>query len=228
MKIISKHRDYYDSALAFGHDSSVIYHRNHELLISAHLSELKDLSVFASKGSSYKYGWRSNDLGVTSLNVLFCGKFYHGATIRWRSCGASSYSEATVYSLDELNKVSTEFKLDIKQIMSERRYQELEAHLSEQGTPAIDLAVKLKSPAVVGITDGEHVKHVSVYKNVFLKDFHFYKVVDSYTAFQEIDMFLSGILAPENKPMVQIDDKYKIQEHGFDRFSFRKSPTKVR
>jgi hypothetical protein len=41
-------------------------------------------------------------------------------------------------------------------------------------------------------------------------------------------MFLGAIAAPENKPPVEIEDKYRIAQHGFDRYSFRKAPTKRR
>jgi hypothetical protein len=49
---------------------------------------------------------------------------------------------------------------------------------------------------------------------------------DAFTAYQELDMFVSGVMAPENKPMVAIDDKHKAYQHGFDCYSFRNGPTK--
>jgi hypothetical protein len=57
-----------------------------------------------------------------------------------------------------------------------------------------------------------------------LKDFHFYKVVDPFTLFQEISMWVGGILPGSANPMVQItDDTIKVAKHGFDpKWSFRK------
>lgn len=63
--------------------------------------------------------------------------------------------------------------------------------------------------------------------NPILKEYEFYKVFDSYQAFQEIQMFLGGVLGTNEKNIVEIDDKYKIEQHGFDKkWSFRKEPQK--
>ena len=37
-------------------------------------------------------------------------------------------------------------------------------------------------------------------------------------------MFLSGKLSKELNETVEIEDKYKIEQHGFDKWSFRKMP----
>ena len=54
-----------------------------------------------------------------------------------------------------------------------------------------------------------------------LKKYEFYKAVDSYSAFQELSMYISGVLGTGNPAMIHIDDKYRIAGHGFDRFSFK-------
>lgn len=58
-----------------------------------------------------------------------------------------------------------------------------------------------------------------------LKDLEFYRLVDPYTAFQEIAMFLGGMASPE-KPIPKIDDKTMAQAKGFNKWSFRKEPKK--
>ena len=46
-------------------------------------------------------------------------------------------------------------------------------------------------------------------------------------AFQEIEMYISGVLGINNKPTVEISDKNKIVGRGFDlKYSFRKDPEK--
>jgi len=62
--------------------------------------------------------------------------------------------------------------------------------------------------------------------NPVLKDYEFYKIFDSYQAFQEIQMFISGVLGSKEKDIIMIEDKYKIASHGFDKWSFRKEPEK--
>jgi hypothetical protein len=55
-----------------------------------------------------------------------------------------------------------------------------------------------------------------------LKDYGFDRIKDSFTAFQEISMYLSNILV-EQKEVVKVEDNVRIEKHGFDlKKSFRK------
>jgi hypothetical protein len=62
--------------------------------------------------------------------------------------------------------------------------------------------------------------------NPRLKDFGFERIIDPLTAFQEISMYVANILV-EQKETVDIEDKYRIEQHGFDlKKSFRKEKKK--
>lgn len=63
-----------------------------------------------------------------------------------------------------------------------------------------------------------------------LKDIGFAKAVDPYTAFQEISMWVGGVLPDDGPETIQIvDDVIKIQKHGFDHpTSFRRSKAERR
>lgn len=67
--------------------------------------------------------------------------------------------------------------------------------------------------------------HVSTYDmveiNPILKDLDFAGVVDPFTAFQEISMFLSGVLGINEPEMIEISDKHKRDAKGFDDKSFK-------
>lgn len=64
--------------------------------------------------------------------------------------------------------------------------------------------------------------------NPKLKDFQFEQIKDSTTAFQDISMYLANILV-EQKEVVVIDDKHRIQQHGFDlKESFRNTKNRGR
>jgi hypothetical protein len=56
-----------------------------------------------------------------------------------------------------------------------------------------------------------------------LKRLGFAKALDPYTAFQELSMWIGGVLGGTSPEIVTIkDDKTLIEGHGFDnRFSFR-------
>jgi hypothetical protein len=62
--------------------------------------------------------------------------------------------------------------------------------------------------------------------NPKLKDYGFERIKDPFTAFQEISMYLSNILV-EQKEVVKIEDKFRIEQHGFDpKISFRQEKKK--
>ncbi len=60
--------------------------------------------------------------------------------------------------------------------------------------------------------------------NPLLKDYEFPKLFDAFQAFQEIQMYLSGVLGSNEKDIIEVSDKDKIASHGFDKWSFRKEP----
>jgi len=58
-----------------------------------------------------------------------------------------------------------------------------------------------------------------------LKNLQFVKIVDPYTAFQEISMFVGNTPRDPNM-MVVLTDKEELIKKGFDNMSFKKEPTK--
>jgi hypothetical protein len=60
--------------------------------------------------------------------------------------------------------------------------------------------------------------------NPRLKDYEFFRIMDPYTAFQELSMYWGG-KAHAAKPIPEMDDATKIEQHGLDpKWSFRKPP----
>lgn len=65
--------------------------------------------------------------------------------------------------------------------------------------------------------------------NPILKDYQFFKVKNSFTAFQEIQQYISGVIGVDANEPIITDDKYKILAAGFSlRTSFRKDAGKPR
>lgn len=59
--------------------------------------------------------------------------------------------------------------------------------------------------------------------NPILQNLGFQRVVDPWSAAQEIDAFLHTTLIDHPKPMLEISDVIRVQEHGFDKdWSFRR------
>lgn len=57
--------------------------------------------------------------------------------------------------------------------------------------------------------------------NAILKQYEFEKIIDPYTAFQEVYMFLAAKAKPE-KVIKEMSNDDKVFSKGFDKFSFRK------
>ena len=61
--------------------------------------------------------------------------------------------------------------------------------------------------------------------NPRLADYRFESFIDPYTAYQEIDMWISGILAFPPNFMVTVSDETLVKKHGFDeQYGFRTRP----
>jgi len=61
-----------------------------------------------------------------------------------------------------------------------------------------------------------------------LKQYAFARMADPFTAFQEIQMYISGVLGTNENDMVQISDTDMRDAKGHDNMSFKKYPTKRR
>src|SRR5690606_32664332 len=72
--------------------------------------------------------------------------------------------------------------------------------------------------------------NVDIIENPKLADINFFKVMDAYTAFQEIDMYLNGPLCDASKKEPwPISDVEKAVAHGFDKkWSFRKKSEQLK
>lgn len=68
-------------------------------------------------------------------------------------------------------------------------------------------------------------KETLVTYNGCLRELEFYRMFDPYTAYQEIEMFLTNFAVPQKK-MPIIENEAKIFTHGFNNFSFRKEKSK--
>ena len=63
--------------------------------------------------------------------------------------------------------------------------------------------------------------------NPVLKDYDFQRVMDPNSAIQELRMYFSSIITSNNTPVMPVgDDKVIAASKGFDKWSFRKMPTR--
>jgi hypothetical protein len=56
-----------------------------------------------------------------------------------------------------------------------------------------------------------------------LKEVEFFRKFDVYQTYQEIEMWVSGVMPGKTNAMESISDAVRIAKHGFNRYSFRRS-----
>lgn len=242
MLIISKrdNKDYYDGVVGtMGIDKTIVYkrqiqeyYRNSEL--GAIPQDIFNLFGNFRCNSNFKLKKDVKYHSFYEFIIAFCGKLYIGFKLYYVNDDKKNFT----YSDDFETKITYDIEF-MKSIIDENKswgekFDDIYKNLKNQDV--IKLHRKYNSPILIMDTDygrtqlegfvvGNYDKRFIV--NGELKDYQFYKVFDSFLAFQEISMFLSGgVLGKNQNKIIEVEDKYKIEQHGFDKWSFRKEPTK--
>lgn len=222
MRIRGGH-DYYDSVLSLGIDPTITLLRG----------ESKSLNVNKAGGSLLnrrlvlKPEWRnaSNEpfsLGINSMAVAFCGKVYRGVL----GLHSPDKNEG-IWSADRARAFVSQQKSRTVEVETHWRDQKMT--LEEYFTPyesSGDLRKYMIANKISILVEEQVFQHEERFFLVnpsTLKMIGFAKAVDPYTAFQELSMWIGGVLGGTSPEIVTIkDDKTLIEGHGFDnRFSFR-------
>lgn len=221
MIIRSDFYDYYDSIQKSGVDHSLQYFRKKEIsTIEFPLPYL-----------------RSNRCFETIL-IGFCNRFY-------TLCFYKNYIEGTktfISSIEDIDKI-VESNLNKRQQQAyynnkyknfmfcngvfycsfvRKSFIEYFKELEEiKIRPSIELInlFSIYNCPIFSIENSNHHQNLTI--NPKLSDYEFYRILDPYTCYQEISMYLGGLAKPE-KEIPYIDDKIMAQAKGFDKYSFRK------
>lgn len=221
MRIYGGH-DYYDCVLGYGADPSVVLVRKNEKLPPQEVPIPQPLRLHLHNAPQSSY--LDSITRLRHIIVVFCSKIYYGAEIEgqyfwsadklhawvaehrgfsvsvsgpWR--GGTWRTEKHPYTLEEYFAVS-EASDDLREYLITNRYA---------------IILKLET---LGYGEPE------VFMNPHsLKRLDFAKALDPYTAYQELSMWVGGVLAGESPKIVKIvSDRVLLEGHGFDNvFSFR-------
>lgn len=231
MKIISKMHDYYDTVTAYG-VSPVYYHRTPEEL------HVKGDALGNLMHNASCWGGRP-------AIVLFCGQVFGVIILQNGAYKPETFLVTKEEDFETYRKIYEDSlgsmarnwpRLDPKancyrspQSYAVRGFSgflddikgiDAECYHREFNSPILLIT---SSPKSYQGSDGRWKYMVSVYRDAQLKEFGFHKVKDAFTAYQEIDSYLSGVLGVEFKPPVEISDVHRLEGHGFDKkTSFRK------
>ena len=234
MKIISNFRDYYDCIMSTGIDKTVIYNRNiktidfHEIFSYKKIQEpqlkfiINQTAVIESK-SIFDY------FSFQTFLIGFCNYIY--PCILMTEYQNNQNKNTYIYTTDELRLKMLKYAIQIKTHKQNKRMASLLKTLNDfllfpWHIKYNSYFIEYKVPIFV-------LKHknyglLQLILNSELKQYNFYKVKEPYIAFQEIYMFISGVLGTESKPLIQISDNDMRDKKGFDKWSFKKLPTKKR
>jgi hypothetical protein len=220
MRIVSKFKDYYDVGQGLGYDPSIVYVR-----------EEKEI-IFDKKYHRY-----NPSRGI----IGFCGKLYPFVEYHFRE--KEKEKKVFFYSLDDVNKfVEQTFSDKEKEnynkkdrsfySISKYKSYNINYHLSwtfdrmeyafalTKDLGKLEYFAKYNTPIFIA------PDHSKLIINGLLRPWEFYKAVDPYTAYQEISMFVGGVLLAPTNPIPDIDDETMRDVKGFDKWSFRKEPKK--
>lgn len=246
MKIYSKFKDYYDIALKYGEQSDIVFNRQTQDVSVNKFPEKKltalesvAIDVFKKLQEISRYNFYiDKKFTFSPMMVVFCGKLYPGVHVRnlTQNTIAPVY-DGCFYDIDGLQAHIGKFGCHISDIKEEgfkwygRQLKEknrIENFFSFSGDES--LASKLIEQKIITAVATHYYnsrgEHFTI--NLPLSEVDFFRKFDPWQAHQELSMYIGGVLAPESKPMVVIEDKYKVIEHGFDQMSFRKPPTKFK
>lgn len=245
MRIISKFHDYYDIGLSYGIDPKVIYKRKTKNIIIDPTFEKNEVTkqydiakkVFSEFGDINTLSCRvcfgnKETLEVDSYGcICFCGNIYPFVECKNYNSKKFEY----LYSLSEVDKLVDGF--NSKLIYN--KYYKISNNFFSRNTRdtfkkffnysskmsydnLIDLHLYYDSPIFIY----EKSNKFKIIINPKLQDFRFYKIYDSYTTFQNLSMFMSGVLGVKENEAISIADKDLKHMKGFNEESFRKEPTK--
>jgi hypothetical protein len=247
MRLIhGKIHDYYDVVAKHGHSTEGnTYLRNIEdIKIECERQYTKGghystdnhpLSFLIADSINFNDRYRFKDktlCEIGTFKILFCGKVYPGIKI---VVGMYTYY---CYTVDEVNAVFKNYGSVLpEKLLNKRRtvyglrnlsseeflnVESLNNYFTVKDYSDICIANKYVIASWLGNT---HYSSSIIKLNCRLQDYEFYRVFDPYSAYQELSMYVDGMLAYPGNIVTDIPDEYKIESKGFDKkYGFRTRP----
>jgi len=193
MRIVSKFRDYYDSAGAFTYAPEPVYIRERS---TTRLKAVERSMLFAPRLCNF-------------VLIGFCGKVY--PAIKVSDCSV------VFYSFESCVETATKF-MSCRSNESRRAIRVFFDRWKNDTSPEWSKQLFENSP--VFAVSPYSWQYYAVELNPILRPLEFFRVFGAYAAYQEIEMYLSNQAIPQKK-MPEISDEMKALAHGFDKYSFR-------
>jgi len=221
MIIDSKFKDYYDVVASQGVDKSIVYNRVQEFNTGFPEKE----SLLFSLGGNRRWGrFYGAEIAHQHFLVLFCGKAYFG--VQFSGFVKGNYDSWIEYDHEKIiSRIAEAEPMPRKKYMEKYTTVEVCKKVLENVNRlnvSIDYFRKYKAPVIIEVYNHNSRQLIQI-TNPKLKNYRFERVVDPYTAFQEIQMFISGVLGQGNTMKeLPISDKLRAESKGFNDLSFRR------
>jgi hypothetical protein len=169
--------------------------------------------------------------GIDNAIIGFCGEWHLYIKMN-KSCSygpsksvvAYTYSEMLDFAISEKNdklydEISSNKSYDCYGDMTYKTMFENVKNLKK------DVFVEYLCPIIVISRVVNEPRHSIVF-NGLLRNFDFMKVKDPFQAYQDLSMYVGGVLGSPEKETVKISDECMRDKKGFDKWSFRKQGVK--
>ena len=232
MRIISKQKDYYDSCMIHGMDLNLVYVRDTEEthIENKNIGSNSDKTKFDKFHNGVFFNRRVLECAhplkeARQGEIAFCGKIYP-----YVSCDTDFF-----YTFDDFKK-HFDYLGDHKYKKTYPKYLSYVKRYFEKNSVWEDesLFIEYHTPIFTvekyeyWSSEVDRIVYPTIFiKNPILKKYQFYKVLDAFSTFQEIQMFLGNQLCDTTEAEMPVGgDIIVAQSKGYDKWSFRKEPTK--
>ena len=226
MLIKSSFKDYYDTTSGMGVDPSVIYVREPNKVQAETNFYAKDLPFLERYDDASIAAWNSRELKQFHI-IGFCGQHIVCVT---NSKHENDVQYSKAYFGDDILALAWSKEKRHRQISERQAIEDCVRQF--HGKKDDSLFKQFNAPVFHIDIDGPLTKYeqknAGLYTpqynvNICLKMFQFVKFKDAYTAFQDIQSYISGVLGSAENPIVEVSNATKIVKAGFDlKTSFRK------
>jgi len=246
MKIISDFHDFYDSALVYNDNADEVIYIRDKISYTINKDAPKLCTEIDTRFNKYLFNdsfWR-NSTGnaywsfaknrfshiITNKKhnifteykylIIFCGKIYPLVKFVKETPLSIPREENTyIYTLEAFNEYLSNNEIAL---YSKKDSNLVERFFANSGSDIEKEFLMINKITNAVLIDGSKN---SIEFNTRLADYEFYKVLDTYSCFQELDIWLSGTLSYPQNLMIEVQNDDKIIKHGFDsKYGFRTRP----
>lgn len=228
MRIISPFRDYYDGIAQAYYDPGTVYvrkPRDQEMIMNLSHREDRMLSSVHRRIDESLVNDKGHMLHTQCFPIFLTGKLYFTFAAKLRTAIGSKPVNMQFLSYRDLFKYQEDNGYN-----NRRYYHDMRETFQEtwQGTEW-DYNERFNSPVVV-LTEVHSLERrgtrLRFETDTCLVTKSFAGVMDANTVFQEINMWMNSKFTKRENQIAEVSNDVRLQQHGFDKHSFRKAPEK--